>query len=126
VEKKEKIWNEAREATKNPNKLRRIVAMAREKLKNLDADAITNSDFIFKMNTIIKMLKAYIGGNRQAFSTRTILLITFAILYFIIPTDALPDFIPALGFTDDASLFYFIYKQIDADVEKFLQSEVGS
>ena len=122
--KKEKIWNQAREATKNPNKLKRIVEMAREKLRSLDAETISDNDFIFKLNTIIKMLKSYISGNRQAFSTRTILLITFAVLYFVIPTDALPDFIPALGFTDDASLFYFIYKQIDTDVEKFLQSQV--
>jgi uncharacterized membrane protein YkvA (DUF1232 family) len=28
-----------------------------------------------------------------------------ALAYFILPTDAVPDFLPALGFTDDATIF---------------------
>lgn len=30
--------------------------------------------------------------------------LTAALAYFVIPTDALPDFLPALGFTDDAAV----------------------
>lgn len=35
-----------------------------------------------------------------------------ALAYFVIPTDALPDFLPALGFTDDAALFWAVWQMI--------------
>jgi uncharacterized membrane protein YkvA (DUF1232 family) len=28
-----------------------------------------------------------------------------ALAYFVLPADAVPDFLPALGFTDDAAIF---------------------
>ena len=69
------------------------------------------------------MIKVHISGDYSAFSNKTILLISFALLYFIIPTDAVPDFLPVIGFTDDITILYFIWKQIDKDVSKFLQLE---
>ena len=33
-----------------------------------------------------------------------------ALAYFVIPMDALPDFLPALGFTDDAALFWAVWQ----------------
>lgn len=42
-----------------------------------------------------------------------------ALAYFVIPTDALPDFLPAIGYADDAALFWAVWnmmrKYITAD-----------
>ena len=35
-----------------------------------------------------------------------------ALAYFVIPTDALPDFLPTLGFADDAAMFWTVWKTI--------------
>ncbi len=35
-----------------------------------------------------------------------------ALAYFVIPTDALPDFLPTLGFTDDAAMFWAVWQMI--------------
>jgi uncharacterized membrane protein YkvA (DUF1232 family) len=35
-----------------------------------------------------------------------------ALAYFVIPMDALPDFLPALGFTDDAALFWAVWQMM--------------
>lgn len=32
--------------------------------------------------------------------------------YFVIPTDALPDFLPTLGFADDAAMFWSVWRMI--------------
>jgi uncharacterized membrane protein YkvA (DUF1232 family) len=39
-----------------------------------------------------------------------------ALAYFVIPTDALPDIIPTLGFTDDAAMFWAVWKLISSYV----------
>jgi uncharacterized membrane protein YkvA (DUF1232 family) len=48
-----------------------------------------------------------------------------ALLYFITPLDVIPDLIPALGFTDDAALVLWVYKNIREDIEKFRQWEMA-
>jgi len=39
-----------------------------------------------------------------------------ALAYFVIPTDALPDIVPTLGFTDDAAMFWAVWKMISSHV----------
>jgi len=39
-----------------------------------------------------------------------------ALAYFVIPTDALPDVIPTLGFTDDAAVFWAVWNMIRSHV----------
>lgn len=117
------IWNKAKEAIQSSSRLGTIMDQARNKLSELDGERLDNDEAIGKIKTLIHMLKSYLKGDRDAFSTRTLVFITFALLYFVIPTDAVPDFLPALGFTDDISILYFVYKQINTDVERFLQRQ---
>lgn len=35
-----------------------------------------------------------------------------ALAYFVIPTDALPDVLPTLGFADDAAMFWTVWQMI--------------
>lgn len=39
-----------------------------------------------------------------------------ALAYFILPVDALPDFLPALGFMDDASMFWGVWQMLSGHV----------
>jgi len=39
-----------------------------------------------------------------------------ALAYFVIPTDALPDVLPTLGFTDDAAVFWAVWQMISRHV----------
>ncbi|MEB3223550.1 MAG: YkvA family protein [Candidatus Sericytochromatia bacterium] len=39
-----------------------------------------------------------------------------AIAYFISPVDAIPDLVPMLGFTDDASLVFGAYQAVSAHI----------
>ena len=39
-----------------------------------------------------------------------------ALAYFILPVDALPDFLPALGFIDDASMFWGVWQMLSGHV----------
>ena len=47
---------------------------------------------------------AYFCAFDPATPTRVRAMIFAALAYFILPTDAIPDFLPVLGFTDDAAV----------------------
>lgn len=124
MDKKERIWSKAKETVGDKSRMKKVLDDSLNKLKNISQNSGEFQEFIGKIKIFIRMIKAHISGEYHAFSRKTILLTIFALLYFVIPTDVIPDFIPALGLTDDISLVYFIYKQIEKDIAKFLQAEI--
>lgn len=39
-----------------------------------------------------------------------------ALAYFVLPADAIPDFLPALGFTDDAAVLLAVYQLVSSHI----------
>ena len=50
-------------------------------------------------------------------------LVISAIIYFVMPTDLIPDILPG-GFIADVTVIGFVIKQIKADLDNFLAWEV--
>ncbi len=121
LEKKEKILNEAKKAVGSKKRLSDVVSQSTEKLKKFATDSTEWKELKAKATTLIQMVQAHLGGEYKAFSNASLLLVVFALVYFITPTDVIPDFIPALGFTDDASVLYLVYRKVSKDIEQFLE-----
>jgi len=120
VKKKEKIFQEAKDAMSDSDKLGDLVTRSAEKLKKLATNTPEWKEFRSKSNILIRMVKSHVTGEYKAFSPSSLILVVFALIYFITPTDAIPDFIPAIGFTDDASVLFMIYRKLNKDIERFL------
>ena len=118
---KKKIFEEAKKTVKDRKKLSDVLSKLAQKIQNSAANSPSWNELKSKVNTLASMLQCHVSGKYKAFSNASLLLIVFALLYFIAPTDAIPDFIPALGFTDDASVLYLIYRKLNNDIERFLQ-----
>lgn len=72
-----------------------------------------------KVMLLLNLVKAYAKGDYRDVSTKTILLIATAFIYFLSPIDLIPDFIPMLGFADDIALLTFVTSRIGGELEKF-------
>lgn len=72
-----------------------------------------------ELMTFIRLIRSWAtGGYRQA-PWKSVAFIIGAILYFVSPIDAIPDFIPVLGFMDDAFIIAFVMRQVRKDVAAF-------
>ncbi len=59
---------------------------------------------------------AYFAAMDPVTPKRAKLLLFAALAYFIAPTDAVPDFIAALGFTDDAAVFLAAWRLVQDQI----------
>ncbi len=76
---------------------------------------------------VFRMLKAWSKGDYQSVPWKTIVLSLATVIYFLNPFDMAPDFIPGVGYLDDAVVLGFVVNSIKKELEKFLrwESEAG-
>lgn len=119
------IMSKAKETISSNERVRKLLEAGKEKLDELSKSDADKKTFVSQIQMIIKMVKTHISGEYRSFSIQSILLLVFALIYFITPLDLLPDFIPGLGFTDDISIVLFILKSLESDIDEFREWETG-
>ena len=71
------------------------------------------------LKSFIRLLHAWGTGRYKQIPWKSVSLIIAAVLYFVSPIDAIPDFIPGIGFLDDAFVIAWVMRQVRKDVEEF-------
>lgn len=71
------------------------------------------------LQLMFSLVKDYTKGNYKEIPTKSIALVFGAILYFLMPVDLIPDFIPVFGYLDDVAVIGLVIKQISIDLEKY-------
>jgi len=73
------------------------------------------------LRTLVSLIKDWNRGIYTDVSKKTILLSIAALLYFISPLDTIPDFLGAVGFTDDAAVILFVLNTMRKELERYRQ-----
>tara|TARA_B100000809_G_scaffold24373_2_gene21317 strand:- start:8398 stop:8655 length:258 start_codon:yes stop_codon:yes gene_type:complete len=58
-------------------------------------------------------------GEYDGVSRQTIVAVTAALLYFVMPLDVIPDFLIGWGFIDDASVVGYVMTMLAAEMDAF-------
>lgn len=74
--------------------------------------------FIDKVSELLEMLSEYSKGNFQL-NDAAVGWIIATLAYLILPTDLIPDFLPGIGFTDDAAVFILAFRQLSQELDHF-------
>lgn len=71
------------------------------------------------LQTLICLLRDWSKGKYTDVPAHTILLVVAALLYFLSPLDAIPDFLGAIGFTDDAAVILFVLNALKNEISHY-------
>ena len=116
--------NQAESAARDKNKTKQILHDALNKAYRNRAQLKSVWDDLM---AVCRMLKAWSKGDYQSVPWTTIVLSLATIIYFLNPFDVAPDFIPGIGYLDDAVVLGFVVNSIKKELDKFLrwESELG-
>ena len=71
--------------------------------------------------TLFSLIRACLNKDYPKTPWSSLVLAMAAVVYFVIPTDGIPDFIFALGLLDDVAIIGFVIKSIRGDIDNFRQ-----
>jgi uncharacterized membrane protein YkvA (DUF1232 family) len=106
----------------NRDKLTGLLHRVSEKIKEIAQNPAVKES-IGQFEVAVRMIKAHVTNEYKGVSNRTLGMLVLGLLYFVLPLDFLPDFIPVIGYVDDLTVIVAIFKSLSSDIEKFLEWE---
>jgi len=68
---------------------------------------------------LFRLVRAWATGRYKSVPLKTVILAIASIIYFVNPFDVIPDFLPGIGYLDDAGVIAWTLKSIYDDLLKF-------
>ena len=116
-----RIKNKAAEYLNNPGKLNELIDKAKNKAESKNQGPL--KEVLDSLMALFRLVRAYAKREYVAVPWQSLLLIVATILYFLIPTDLIPDWIIGLGFIDDAALIGWTMNTVKTDIDGFREWE---
>lgn len=101
-----------------------LLSLIKGALKKVQETAASSNLTVVKLlNRYIilfsELIKSYLQGNYTKLPVVTLVKITAALLYFVMPFDFIPDFLPLVGFADDLAIVVWVGKAIKEELDEF-------
>jgi uncharacterized membrane protein YkvA (DUF1232 family) len=104
---------------KNEDEIKAKVLNKEEKLNGLFASVSKLKPYWDDFKTIFSMIKDWVTGKYKEVPFTTIASLAGVLIYVITPIDLIVDYIPLLGYADDAAILGFAIKLAKNDIEKY-------
>jgi len=122
-EERKQFGRDKRRAKEYANDKQKAAQLIREAIEKANRNKGALKKLWSKLAALFRLVKAWGKGEYKDVSTKTIIWVIAAIIYFVNPFDVVPDFIPGGGFIDDAAIILFVINTVSHDLEKFLKWE---
>jgi len=102
-------------------KLRGVIELAVSKME-AHSDALKG--VLEDLQLIFRLTRAWLKGEYKDISKKSLAVLVGALVYFLMPLDAIPDFIPGLGLMDDVTIVGLALTAVKTEIEKFRSWEI--
>lgn len=109
--------SKAKEILKDHDKLIKLVSGVGRKVANSNLDLSSAGR---KLKVMARMVKSFANGQYRMVPWKSIIVMTAVLIYFFMPLDLIPDFIPITGYVDDFSLVFWAFNHLQDDINTFI------
>jgi uncharacterized membrane protein YkvA (DUF1232 family) len=121
---KNKFYQRAKEKASrivgDKDKMNDLVNASKDKLGNINFEDSKVSRMAINLRIMSRMVKAYAKGSYRELPWKSLTAIVAGLVYFLMPIDLLPDFIPFTGLLDDFTVIMLLSGAFRQDIEEFL------
>jgi uncharacterized membrane protein YkvA (DUF1232 family) len=107
---------EAEDVVRDPERVRSVVQSAFEKLSKYRAEV---GRIGADLPILLRLARAWVSGEYRRIPVKAIVMILAAALYFVNPLDLIPDFLPVIGYVDDAAVVGYVLRSLQREIEVF-------
>jgi uncharacterized membrane protein YkvA (DUF1232 family) len=118
----ERARKAAEETLRDPEKIRNLIDTALHMAGSASASS-PFSELTERFQALVRLVRAYVNRQYRIVPWQTVILAVAALIYFVNPLDAIADFLPVIGFFDDAAVFTAVLASINHDLNEFLEWE---
>ncbi len=115
----EQAKSKASHILSNKEKLEEVLAASKNRLSELNIENSKLKKLGTNLRLFLRMIKAYARGLYKEIPWKSMVAIVGGVLYFLMPLDLVPDFIPFTGFLDDFTVIMLISNAFQQDIEQF-------
>lgn len=105
------------------NKMNNLVSASKDKLNAINFEDSKINRLAVNLRVIVRMIKAYADGSYRDIPWKSLLAMVAGVIYFLMPLDLMPDFIPITGLLDDFTIIMLVTGAFHQDIEAFLYWE---
>jgi uncharacterized membrane protein YkvA (DUF1232 family) len=115
------VLDRAKWFARNPKALRELFDEAVRKTKSIPKAPF--NELWSSLQAMLRLIRAYYRGEYRDVKIANLVLIIAAIIYVLDPWDLIPDWIPGLGFIDDATVLAFAVQKTRETLNNFTDWE---
>jgi uncharacterized membrane protein YkvA (DUF1232 family) len=115
TEELKKGYKKAEKILDNEDKLEKFLGRLENKLKKVPVAG----DVLSMVPVMISMLRSYFKKEYKDIPLGTLIALISGLLYWLTPADAIPDFLPVIGYIDDATVIGVCLKLINDDLKDY-------
>ena len=103
---------------------KKLAEVLEEGVKKMNAHSKALAAVLADLQLIVRMVRARLKGEYRDLSNKSLVILVGALLYFLMPLDAIPDFIPGVGYLDDAGVIAMALGTVKTEIDKFRAWEI--
>jgi len=100
-------------------KLNEVLNASKARLSEVNLENSKLSKLGHNLRVFLRMIQAFVKGEYTDAPWKSMVSIVGGIIYFLMPIDLIPDFIPFTGFIDDFTVIMLISNAFRQDIEQF-------
>ena len=116
----ERIRDKAASIAGDNDRMSNLVSASKEKLQGINFDNTKITKLGNNLRIIIRMIQAYANGSYRELPWKSLLALIGGVVYFMMPLDLMPDFIPFTGLLDDFTVIMLLTSAFQQDIKEFL------